>query len=321
VAPHRLRTRTRADETVPALPHDHPVAMVKGALIMKSDVEYYLRIQEPVLRYKHRSDTEPAALEAALARLRREAPAPLIDQQILIYKFWRMGAVMKPGDVEEEIQRLVKDSFNGDREALTAELKRNGSTYESFRRTKRNDLIVGIMRTKLAGDISAEEYYVRDYFDENKRRWTAPDQVKIHTLSMPRYNAHKTDDELRRHAESVHARIAAGAEMAALARAESQDSHAERGGEWDWMPLNSLTPHLSAALLKLKKGGISPLLREESTYIILRLDDRKPSAPPRYEDIHDEVRSQLEQEMREKHLRKKIDAMRSDAEVQYLDPV
>lgn len=320
VAPHTLRTRTSADGiSPPAAPHDHPIVMVDGAIIMESELTAAIKAQEDTARYEHPDAGQKLAQE--LARIRRETIDTLVKNQLLLNRFDSIGGILKPSYVEDDIQSIIKDKFHGDTAAFKAELAKDGMPEREFRRMRERMMILNVMRARLAGDVSAEENEVRRYFEKNKKRWAAPGMVKIRTLSIPRYDTGRSEAESRTLAENLRTKIAGGADFAPHALHHSQDSHAENGGEWDWMKASDLSEDLRDAISDMKKGGLSPVIESSSTFIIFRLDDLRPGPEPKYEQHREEARSLLESEMRKERVDKKIEELRHRAEIQYLDAV
>ena len=97
--------------------------------------------------------------------------------------------------------------------------------------------------------------------------------------------------------------IADGADFAAVARRVSRAPSAARGGELDWVsfPLpptaghtNGLPLPVAQAVAKLALGGVSPpLALEGGGWALVRLDARRPTLIPPYEQVRATLRQAL----------------------------
>lgn len=95
----------------------------------------------------------------------------------------------------------------------------------------------------------------------------------------------------------------AGGDFAALARAHSEDTSAKAGGKiGDWVKTQDLDPDFAQALAQLPDGGVSePVKTRFGYHLIQRQAYRPPGVRP-----FDEVREQLEKEIRASYLRHQL---------------
>jgi len=111
-------------------------------------------------------------------------------------------------------------------------------------------------------------------------------------------------------AQKVLDQLRKGADFAQLARQYSQGPNAAQGGELGWISFK--TPieagktqnwpqPLAEALVKLPQGGVtSAPVRVDGTYWIVRVDDRRATQIPTFDQSKDMLRKQLEQVARTK---------------------
>jgi len=88
-------------------------------------------------------------------------------------------------------------------------------------------------------------------------------------------------DEARARAEELHGQVTAeGADFAAIARAESEDSSAEQGGDLGMIGRGLLAGPYEAAAWQLEVDGISAVVQTQfGFHVIQRLADLPPEAP------------------------------------------
>ena len=295
-------------------PKDRPVAMVNGAPILASELKETMAGQVQILRYELKND--PAKLEKELSELKHKVTNTLIDCQILVDEFYKIGGVIKPEYVDKDMAEFITTEFKGNRDAFMAELARNGMTLERFRGLRERITIMHVMRERFAGEIELTEAMAREHYEKNRQRWMRPERVKFHTISFSKKNANA-----RSLMESLHKKLESGGDFAEIARANSMDSHGAAGGEWKWMDLADLTQNVSDALAKLKPGEISAVMEQSENFIILRLDGRKGPEPKLFESVKDEVKKSLYQEVFDERVEKKMIRLREAAKIQRMDAV
>jgi peptidyl-prolyl cis-trans isomerase C len=74
----------------------------------------------------------------------------------------------------------------------------------------------------------------------------------------------------RQAAERIARRLEAGADFAALARAESGDASAARGGDLGSVDAADLAEPLRAAAVALAPGQVSPVIETAAGYVLLK---------------------------------------------------
>jgi len=105
-------------------------------------------------------------------------------------------------------------------------------------------------------------------------------------------------------AQKVLEQLKKGGDFAQLAKQNSQGPTAAQGGALNWvsfkLPLQvgrtqNWPQPLAEALIQLPEGGVSAApVQVENTYWLLRVDAKRPTQIPQYEQIKDTLRRQLE---------------------------
>jgi len=155
------------------------------------------------------------------------------------------------------------------------------------------------MRARNSGDHPpATPREVQEYYDKNVDKWREGDQIKISTITISKFTGEpgSTPDKQQKFAQELRTRILQGTDFAKVAKTNSQDSHAENGGAWDWMAKTDLMPAIANAAMELKTGGVSPVLDLESNFIIVSCDAKKLGAAPDIEKLRPEIEKMINQE-------------------------
>ena len=121
----------------------------------------------------------------------------------------------------------------------------------------------------------------REQFEVNRPTYAVPEAVRIaHILiRVDPEDDRLQEPEMRTKAESILARLKAGANFSELAKEFSDDKgSANRGGELPWVEKGKTVPPFEKAAFALKPGAMSELVRTRyGFHIIKQLEYRKAS--------------------------------------------
>ncbi len=288
-----------------------PVAIVDGTPIVSSEVRDTIKAQEQIIMYQFQND--PARRDKELAILREGAVESLIDREVLLAEFRKIGGVIKAQYVDDDVNSIIRESFKGDRDAFVDELAKTGMSVKKFRELREKMVIMNVMRARNSGEHPpATPHEVKEFYDKNVDKWREGDQIKISTITIPKFSgeAASTPEKQKQLAEDLRTKIVNGADFAASARTYSQDSRAENGGSWDWMAKTDMMPAISNAAMALKTGGISPLIDQETSYIIVACDAKKLGTAPDFEKMRPEIEKMINQEKSKKAIDDWMDSVR-----------
>ncbi|MDI1314183.1 peptidylprolyl isomerase [Prosthecobacter sp.] len=286
-------------------------AVVDGIPIASSEVEETIKAQEQVIQFQFRNDPERIKKEIAL--LRQGAIETLIDREILLAEFRKIGGVLKAQYVDDDINGIIRESFKGDRDAFVDELTKSGMTLKKFRELREKMVIMNVMRARNSGEHPpATPREVQEYYDKNVDKWREGDQIKISTITIPKFTGEpgSTPEKQQKFTQELRTKIVQGADFASVAKTNSQDSHAENGGSWEWMSKTDLMPAIANSAMDLKTGGISPVLDLESNFIIVSCDAKKLGTAPDIEKLRPEIEKMINQEKSKGNIDKWMDTVR-----------
>jgi parvulin-like peptidyl-prolyl isomerase len=277
-------------------------ALVQGKPITRSEVRDTVKAQEQILMAMY-GGTDPERMQREIAETRANALDALIDRELILIEFTKIGGVIKPQYVDDQINNIVREAFKGDRDALVAELAKAGMSIKKFRDMQEKNIIASVMRAKKTSNMApATPKEVEEYYRKNVDKWRVGDQVKISTISIPKFTgeAGVTPESQKKLAQEIRSKLLKGSNFATLARAHSQDSRAEFGGAWEWMPRTELDPMIANTAMSLKTGGVSEVLDKETSYIIVACDAKKLGEAPGIEKVRGDIQKMIQQEKSKK---------------------
>ena len=243
--------------------------------------------------------TDPERMQREIAETRANALDALIDRELILIEFTKIGGVIKPQYVDDQINNIVREAFKGDRDALVAELAKAGMSIKKFRDMQEKNIIASVMRAKKTSTMApATPKEVEEYYNKNVDKWRVGDQVKISTISIPKFSGETgaSPEAQKKLAQEIRSKLLKGGDFATLARSYSQDSRAEFGGAWEWMPRTELDPMIANTAMSLKTGGVSEVLDKETSYIIVSCDAKKLGEAPGIEKVRGDIQKMIQQE-------------------------
>lgn len=118
----------------------------------------------------------------------------------------------------------------------------------------------------------------------------------------------ETEDEAR----ALIEQLAAGADFATLAREHSIDPASEQGGDLGYFTAEEMVPPFSEAAFAIEPGNVGEEpVQTEFGWHVIRVEDRRTPEPPSLE----EVRPQLEEQVRQRLIQEIVAELRADAQI------
>jgi len=282
-------------------------AVVNGQVITKAEVRDAVNAQEQMLRIQHQND--PAAFGREVSKLHATALDSLIDRELVLAEFKRMGAALKSQWIDDDVNSIIRESFKGDRDAFVKELAKNGMTLKKFREMREKMMIVSAMRGKQASnDTPATPKEVEDYYNKHIDSWREGGSIKISRIVIPKYSgeAGTSPEGQRKIAAELRRKIISGSDFATVAKGYSPDSLYED----DWVARDQMKPSIAAAAFSLKQGEVSDIIDEEGFYIIIACEAVKHGAAKSLSEVRPEIERAIHSEKNKGTLDKWMEGLR-----------
>ncbi|MEC9112618.1 MAG: SurA N-terminal domain-containing protein, partial [Verrucomicrobiota bacterium] len=122
------------------------VAVVNGQAITESEVQEVTNATRNIIML---SLPEGPERQERLKSLRKNALDSLIERELILSEFIKMGGIIKDEIIDQDVQRIIDDEpFNGDRNKFLAEVKKAGTTMKRYKDQRRKILSVEIMKSR-----------------------------------------------------------------------------------------------------------------------------------------------------------------------------
>jgi len=290
---------------------DRIVAQVNNDIITLSDINREMA----AIRRDLASRYSGAQLEAAIKKAEEEVLEDLIREKLLLQKATELGFGANIDlQVSAYIERMRKESNIKDMQEFEQALAQQGMTLAAYRDYLRKEFIkqgligefVGSRITLLSEDIEA-------YYNDHKADFSTEEEVTLSEIVIP---PDEDGAAAEARANEIHKRLEQGESFAELASQYSKGPTAGKGGNIGTYVTGKLAPGIAKAIVNLKQGGITAVLKESPGLVIYRLDARKPSVTPPLEEVKDKIRERLWQQRFQPEYERFLAQLREDAYIQ-----
>lgn len=279
-------------------------AVVNGKVITRSEVREAIEAQEQMIRMTIRDTAEQ---QARLSELHDKSLDALIERELVLSEFDKMGGTIKPEYVEDEINNLVRSNFANDRSKFITELTKSGMTLKKFRDLQEKMIIVQIMKQRqIKGLTPPTPAEVDAFYSKNSEKFREKDYIKMSTLTIPKYpggDSAATPASQKKIIEEIRTKIAGGAEFAQMARTYSQDSRAANGGTWsgesgnaDFIERSSLDKSIAEVAFALKQGAVSQVVDIGPSYMLILCDAKRPGTSTPLDKVRPDIEKFIKSE-------------------------
>lgn len=276
-------------------------AKVNGKVITKNEVSFMLspRYAQLAAQFPRRGPQFEAQFKQAKTAIIQE----LIDREIIMDEFKQLGASIKPSIIDEEIKRQVRDLYNGDEGKFRDELKRNRLTMEGYREMTHDKMVVQAMRSKQFSDAPPPlPNEIQNEYNEVKLtiRDVTKDVISFEKIFIPAAdpsNPLATPESQLGIAENLAKQLADGKDFAELAKANSKDAFADKGGVQENVPRTDLSPEFAAIIFEATVGKIVGPLMDPQGFTIVKPTKIAFGPPP---PLDDKMRQMLEERVHKK---------------------
>ena len=216
-----------------------------------------------------------------------------------------------------DIGKEVDDQFENIKKGLGSdeEFKKVLEDRGIIEKDLKEDIKKGIsikkfLDEKVYSDIKVSEEEKKEEYEKNKDRLDVPEQVKAsHILVRVKEDASDEDKKAAREKiGELRKRVASGEDFAEVAKENSEDGSAPRGGDLGYFGLGQMVKPFEDAAFSMEIGDISPVVETQFGYHILKVTDKKAPHLLTYAEVEKEIEAFL----LNKHKKEKLDSLVED---------
>ncbi|MES2322474.1 MAG: peptidylprolyl isomerase [Pseudomonadota bacterium] len=265
---------------------DSIAVVVNDEVITRNEVNN--RIKSIEQRMKAQNAPMPDA-----ADLQRQVLEAMIVERAQYQLAKEMG--MRPIDdiqLDRAIGRIAEAQKMSVQELRNA-MEKEGATFSAFREEIRNEIMMQRLREhEVDNKIQISEAEIDTYLSAEQA--AAVDKVEVNIsqilVRIPENSSPEQIAARKARADEVARQLRTGGDFAKIAATYSDASDALKGGEIGWRATDRLPPAFADALLKLKPGQVTPVMRTTSGFYLIKLVGKRSLAEAEQQQIVTQTR-------------------------------
>jgi peptidyl-prolyl cis-trans isomerase C len=243
----------------------------------------------------------------------------LINSKLLFQKAVSSGIKATDSEVQAEFQKIAK-TFASDAEMNSALASQNTDRAGLEKSLYENLMMSKIVDENVNKKITVTQEDLAKYYSSNPKEFQHPDIVRTsHILIQVAGDAPEQDAKAKERAEAILARIKKGEDFAKLAKENSVDSSASRGGDIGFASREALDAEYSEVAFSLPVGG-TKLVKSQYGYHIIKVTDKKEAGVSTLEEAKAGLTEFLKKEKSQTDLNKLVNELRNQANIDILIP-
>ncbi len=295
-------------------------AKVNGRVITKNEVSFMLApIYGQLATQFPRRGPE---FERLFKEAQKNVIQELIDRQIILDEFKKLGANMNPNAVDQEVKRQIRELYNGNEAKFREELKKSRLTMEGYREMTREKMVVQAMRNQQFSDAPPPlPNEIQNEYNKIKLslRDISKDVITFQKIFIPSAdldNPLATPESQLALAETLAKDIQNGADFTETAKIHSRDAFAAEGGMQKDIPRPDLSPEFAAIIFESEENKIVGPLLDPRGFTIVKIIKKIPGPPPSLAQVRPIVEERVKKNKTSAQYERWIEARRKRAMIE-----
>ena len=292
-------TKSASAPAAPVQASDKAVARVNGAVLTDRDL---LREMYAIFPYARQHNGFPKAQEASI----RQGALEMIIFEELVYQEAERRKVSISAEQTNRAEAEFKKQFNSpDEYQQYMQSEMRGSERQLRRQIERSLLIEKLLKVEVEDKSAVSLAEVRAYYDKNAARFEQPESFAFQSISIvpplkptadQAKDAQKRANDVLRQVKSTRSYQ----DFGLLAEKVSEDDYRVNMGDHKMVSRDKLPPQVVKALSTMQAGQVSGLIQIESAYTIIRLNAHTPARKQGFDEVKNDLRTELQKAKYEK---------------------
>ena len=254
-----------------------------------------------------------------LALAKKNIIEDLVERELLRNEFEGMGGVIRDSLIDQEVNRTILTTFNGDRSAFLKNLSLSGMTIRAFREMTKKQLQVQIMRaSKYDQEIPPTPEEIQQEYESTKEQYRdlTKDKIKFKKIFIPMLgdDSASTPEVQLNLAELIAKEIKSkNATFEEMAKRYSKDLYAEKGGDWPVTERSTLSPESAAIIVGAQPGEIIGPLVDSTGFTIVLVEKKELAPPPPLSAIKEQIDIMARNKRSNERYKKWVERLRKKA--------
>lgn len=305
-----------------AVVFERVIVKINGEPFTQTDLE---EAQITELRNRGVIAQTDAELLQVVQEMTPEVLAEAIDTILMVQRGQDYGFRLSDEQFEEILTGIKTDNNLDDEQLAIAIQQDQGMTMDDFRQAVEDQMMVGqVQQTEILNKISMTDTEARVYYDDNIDEFMQPATVSLREIRVDAAQgggalAEAQDRAALTRAEEARARVLAGEDFAEVARELSDAPSKENGGLIGPINRSDLAEVIAARLETMTVGEVGEVERTPAGYQILQFAAETAAAPTPYDEVRNDIMTNVFDERRLQALERYLGTLRAEAIVEWVD--
>jgi peptidyl-prolyl cis-trans isomerase C len=242
----------------------------------------------------------------------------LINSKLIYQKALSVGIKATDAEVQAEMQKFSKN-YRSDAE-MNADLARQMIDRPTLQRSIHESVSVQkYLDETVEKKIVVTPEEMAKFYAANPDQFKHPDIVRISQILISAGETDAQDALAKQRAEALLARVKKGEDFSKLAKDNSIDSSASKGGDIGYNSKEGLNPEYADAVFPLAVGD-AKLIKIGSSYVIFKVTNKKKEGVSTLEEVKPQLTDFLKNEKSQIEATKLINQLKDQAKIEILIP-
>jgi peptidyl-prolyl cis-trans isomerase C len=162
-------------------------------------------------------------------------------------------------------------------------LDKSAEIEEKLRDLKKRLIVESYLKKKVETEAQVSDADLQKFYEQNKEKFKTGEQIRASHILV------KTEKD----AKDLLAQIKGGGNFEELAKKNSVDSSAAKGGDLGWFGKGSMVPVFEKAAMALKEGQVSEVVKSDFGYHIIKLTGKRGAGIRPLEEVKDQIKGAI----------------------------
>jgi peptidyl-prolyl cis-trans isomerase C len=202
------------------------------------------------------------------------------------------------------------------RELVLEQAKKDGIDKSKEVVTRLEDLkkrvvVEAFVRKKIEQDIKISDDEMKKFYDQNKDKFKSGEQVKASHILV------KSESS----AQDILSQLKKGASFEELARKNSADASAAKGGDLGWFSKGTMVPEFDKVAFGLKDGELSNVVKTPYGFHIIKVTGKRAAGVRSFDEVKDQIKAAMMPAKQQEVLQQLKESLKKSAKISIKEDV
>jgi len=170
---------------------------------------------------------------------------------------------------------------------------------------KKMVIVEAFVRKKLEQDVKVSDDEMKKFYDANKDKFKTGEQLRTSHILVKSEQA----------AQDILAQLKKGASFEELARKNSVDGSAAKGGDLGWFSRGTMVPEFEKAAWSLKDGEMSDVVKTQYGFHIIKVTGKRPAGVRSFDEVKDQIKAAMQPSKQQEVLQNLKENLKKNAKI------